>query len=88
MALDWLKESSSYTLNKFKENLEKRIIIYNIDIARWIFKAQQKINVSRFTASGEWVRRFKMAHNIVPQNVTNFLQKNFLIKRLSSNRKQ
>ncbi|KYM85602.1 hypothetical protein ALC53_04541 [Atta colombica] len=43
MKVDKLKEIS-YTLEKFREVLEKEITIHDIDIIRWILKAQENIN--------------------------------------------
>jgi len=60
-----LKKISSYTLNKFREAVEEGIIIHDSNIARWVFKAQYKINIPGFMASNSWVQRFKIAHNIV-----------------------
>lgn len=73
--LEKLKEISSYTLNKFRASLEKGIIIHDIDIARWAFKAQQEINAAGFIASKVWVKRFKIAHNIVFRKITKFIIK-------------
>jgi len=72
--LQKLKKISSYTLEKFQEGLEKGVTIHDIDIARWALKAQQEI-VPGFTASRTWVRKFKMAHNIVSRKVTKFVTK-------------
>jgi len=82
-----LKEILSYTLNKFREAVEKGIIIHDSNIARWAFKAQHKINVPGFMASNSWIRRFKIAHNIVSQKITKFITKK-TIKRSSGRRRQ
>ncbi|XP_026828431.1 uncharacterized protein LOC113562649 [Ooceraea biroi] len=76
--LQKLKEIASYTLEKFKEGLEKGVIIHDTDITRWALKAQQEINAPGFTASIGWVKRFKLAHNIVSRKITKFVTKKTL----------
>jgi len=49
--MEKLKEISSYTLEKFQKSLQKGIAIHDIDIIRWAFKVQEKINLPGFTAS-------------------------------------
>jgi len=65
-----LKEISSYMLNKFRDAVEKGIIIYDSDITRWAFKAQQG-----FTALNSWVRKFKITIILFLEKSQNLLQK-------------
>ncbi|XP_025153625.1 uncharacterized protein LOC112588324 [Harpegnathos saltator] len=46
-----LKRISAYIINRFNEALENRIIIHDIDIARWASRAQEEENVVEFKAS-------------------------------------
>ncbi|XP_029162654.1 uncharacterized protein LOC114934181 [Nylanderia fulva] len=75
---DKLKKISTFTLNKFHEGIEKGIIIHDIDIARWAIRAQKEVNLLGFTASLSWVKRFKLAHNIVSRKITKFITKKHL----------
>lgn len=78
-----LKKISSYTLQKFQDALNKRMLIHDIDIARWGLKAQQEINVPEFTASHMWVHNLKKKHNIASRKVTKFVTKKSLQSRES-----
>ena len=62
--LEKLERILVYTLDKFIEAIRKRTMIYDIDITRAL-QAQQQVNLLGFKASHEWVRRFKLAHQIV-----------------------
>ncbi|EFN77720.1 hypothetical protein EAI_08664, partial [Harpegnathos saltator] len=55
------------------------IIIHDIDIARWVARAQEEENAPGFTASETWVRRFKFMHNIVSRKVTKFVIKKSML---------
>ena len=46
-------------------------MIHDIDIIRWILQAQRQENLLDFKASHEWIRRFKLAHQIVSKKVRN-----------------
>jgi len=60
-----LRQISAYTLDKFTEAVRKEAIIHDIDITRWALQMQREENLSGFKALHEWVRRFKLAHQIV-----------------------
>ncbi|XP_071577354.1 uncharacterized protein [Temnothorax nylanderi] len=68
--LEKLERISAYTLNCFNEAFERGIIIYDIDIARWASRAQEKENAAGFKASETWVKIFKITHNIVSRKIT------------------
>ncbi|XP_032691723.1 uncharacterized protein LOC116854168 [Odontomachus brunneus] len=76
-----LKRISQYTLNRFNEALEKGMIIHDIDIARWASRAQEEENVDKFKASMTWVKRFKIAYNIVSRKITKFVTKKSLLSK-------
>ncbi|XP_036145093.1 uncharacterized protein LOC118646411 [Monomorium pharaonis] len=76
-----LKKISQYTLDHFNEALERKIIIHDIDIARWASQAQNEENVAGFKASEKWVQRFKKAHNIVSRKITKFVTKKSLLSK-------
>ena len=61
-------------------------MIHDIDITRWALQAQQQVNLLGFKASHEWVRRFKLAHQIVSRKVTKFITKKALMSKVDSNR--
>ena len=50
-------------------------MIHDIDITRWALQAQQQVNLLGFKASHEWVRRFKLAQQIVSRKVMKFIKK-------------
>jgi len=56
-------------------------MIHDIDIIRWILQAQRQENLLDFKASHEWIRRFKLAHQIVSKKVTKFITKKALISK-------
>lgn len=53
-------------------------MIHDIDMSRWALRAQQEISVPGFTASKQWVNRFKKAHSIVSRKITKFITKKIL----------
>ncbi|XP_025159178.1 uncharacterized protein LOC112589564 isoform X1 [Harpegnathos saltator] len=76
-----LKRISEYITNRFNEALENRIIIHDIDIARWASRAQEEKNVVGFKASETWVKRFKTSYDIVSRKITKFVTKKSLLSK-------
>ncbi|EFN87726.1 hypothetical protein EAI_02654, partial [Harpegnathos saltator] len=63
------------------EALENRIIIHDIDIARWASRAQEEENMVRFKASDTWLKRFKTSYDIVSRKITKFVTKKSLLSK-------
>ena len=73
--LEKFERISVYKLNKFIEAIRKGAMIHDIDITRLALQAQQQVNLLSFKASHEWIRRFKLAHQIVSRKITKFITK-------------
>jgi len=69
-----LRQISAYILDKFTKVVHKGAIIHNT--TRWALQEQRPENLSGFKASHEWIRRFKLAHQIVSRKITKFITKN------------
>lgn len=61
-----------YVLQKFKEAVEKRSIIHDMNLRFWALEAKDQVNLSEFKASKWWIWKFKRVHRIVSRKITTF----------------
>lgn len=70
-------------LDHFKEALDKRLTVHDLDIRRWALEAREKVCLSTdlFTASEKWLHKFKKAHGIVSRKINKFVTQKSVIEK-------
>lgn len=72
---DNLFKVSEYTLQKFKEALQSKLTVHDLDLKRWALQKKHELNMHWFKASPKWILQFKRKHNIVSRKITKYVTK-------------
>ncbi|XP_011684673.1 PREDICTED: uncharacterized protein LOC105448012 [Wasmannia auropunctata] len=74
LALVWaVKKWHTLRLGRhFKEAVERRSIIHDINLRFWALEAKDQVDLPEFKASNWWIWKFKRVHRIVSRKITTF----------------
>lgn len=76
-----LTKIAHYTLNNFKDALNKKLPVHDIDLRRWALRARDLVQMPDpdFKASDSWVTKFKTENKIVSRKITKYVTKQQLL---------
>lgn len=74
---------SQYVLDQFKEALDKRLTVHDLDIRRWALESAEKLSLSThlFTSSDKWIHMFKKVNGIVSRKINKFVTQKSIIEK-------
>ncbi len=72
-----LQQIWNYTLTKFKDALEKKLVVHENDLRRWALKEALNLHYSDFKASKWWIWKFKSLNRICSRKITKFVTSNY-----------
>lgn len=78
-----------YTLDNFKAAVEGGVIVHDRDLRRWALQAKKEIDFDdiRFTASRNWLKKFKKSHRIVSRKINKFISRKTLESKAELDKK-
>jgi hypothetical protein len=74
---DKLKEIWTYTFQEFMSAKDKSLIIHDYDLKRWALYKRRENGLENFTASRDWLWRFKSQNRIVSRKITRFVTSSY-----------
>jgi hypothetical protein len=70
---DKLNEIWLFTFQEFKKAKDMKLIVHDNDLQRWAMKKKFELQLENFTASHNWLWKFRSHYRIVSRKITKFV---------------